>query len=284
VKTYFEGSINRLSKLILNYVSSNETFLEQSKKEKPEKVPFIIKSKYKIHTNEYQGHLFHTINEKSKNHKHIIYFHGGALCLNGGLPYWMMIDKWVKKTDAKLTYVLYPLIPKYTTSEIYDTSFEIYQMISSLYSDDELILLGDSAGGLVILSILQLINQMNAKKPKEIILLSPWIDYALKNPDIKVYEEHDKILSLARFEGFEVYDTIQKQKKIISPMEYTYDRKIYIYGGTGEMLYPDMLLFEEKNPKTDLKIFKDCPHVFMLFPMKQSDIVHRDIVSIIELL
>ncbi|MBN2300811.1 MAG: alpha/beta hydrolase fold domain-containing protein, partial [Acholeplasmataceae bacterium] len=165
MKTYVDGSINKISKMILNYVSSNETFLEQAKKEKPEKIPFFIKSKYHIKTRNNQNHLFHTINEKSDNHKHIIYFHGGALCLNGGLPQWMMIDKWVKKTNAKATYVEYPLIPQVTTSEIYNVSFEIYLQIISEYPFDELILIGDSAGGLVILSMLQLIDKIEVKKP-----------------------------------------------------------------------------------------------------------------------
>lgn len=279
MKTYVNGSTNRMSKIILKFVSTPKTFLERAQKEEPEKLPFLMKIKHKVNTQTYQDFDFHTINEKSKNNLHIVYFHGGALCLNGGLAEWMMIDKWVKKTDAKASYVIYPLIPQYKTQEIYDLSYGIYEQILSKYPNDEMILIGSSAGGLVILSILQLIKKRNIKKPALNILLSPWIDFSLSHPDIPLYETKDKVLSLARFKGIEDYDNLDKKSGIMNPLEYEYDEPIHIYGGTNDMLYPDMLLFEDNNPKIDLKIYYNCPHVFMLLPMKQSKVVHKEIIE-----
>jgi len=281
MKTYFDGSMNKVSKIILKIVSSNETFLTQASKEKKEKVPFMIKSQYKVITNDYEGHEFHTLNDKPDNHKHIIYFHGGAMCLNGGLPQYMMISKWIKKTDAKATYMIYPMIPKYKLSEIYDISLEMYQKVIELYPDDEFIFMGDSAGALVILSVMQLIKQKQLKMPKATILISPWLDFSLSNPDIKDYEEKDKILSLSRFKGLEAYDDIKNNKNIVSPMDYDYQEVIDIYLGTNDILYPDACLFEEKNEHVHLRIFNEFPHVFALLPMKQSNKVHQGIIDII---
>ncbi|MBN2299555.1 MAG: hypothetical protein JXC31_00040, partial [Acholeplasmataceae bacterium] len=97
--------------------------------------------------------------------------------------------------------------------------------------------------------------------------------------EIKTYEAHDQILSLSRFKGLDMYDTIKKDNQVIPPLDYPYQQEIIIYCGTSEILYPDMVLFEEKIPQTKLMIFKDCPHVFMLLPMKQSDIVHHEIID-----
>ena len=127
--TFYKGHANAMSKLILKMVSSDETFLDRAAKQEKEKIPFFIKSKYKVVSNDYKKFEFHTINQKSKNNKHILYFHGGALCLNGSISHWMMIDKWVKKTDAKATYIHYPMIPKYKTNEIFRKSFYIYKHI-----------------------------------------------------------------------------------------------------------------------------------------------------------
>ncbi len=284
MKEYIEGSVNILSKVILRTVSSPEAFLDLAKKEKPEKFPKLIKTLHKVNTQKYKEFEFHTINEKSKNNFHIIYFHGGGLCLKGGLPQWMMIDKWIKHTDAKASYIIYPMIPHYKTKDIFDISREIYQHILTLYPEDKFILIGDSAGGLIILSILQLIRSNNIKAPVLNVLLSPWIDFSLSNPDMSLYKNKDKLLSLSRFEGLNQYNNIDEASEIISPMEYEYDEPIHIFGGTNDILYPDMLLFEEMNPHVKLKIFYNCPHVFMLLPMKQSDIVHKDITEAINLL
>lgn len=284
MKEYIEGSVNVLSKVILRTVSSSETFLDLAKKEKPEKVPRLIKSMHKINTQKYKEFEFHTINEKSNNNLHIIYFHGGGLCLKGGIPQWMMIDKWVKPTDAKASYVIYPMIPHYKTKEIYEISFEIYQHILTLYPEDKFILVGESAGALITLSMLQLIKSRNVKAPVLNILLSPWIDFSLSNPDMSLYKDKDKLLSLSRFEGLSGYNNINEESEIISPMDYEYDEPIHIFSGTNDILYPDMLLFEENNLHVKLKIFYNCPHIFMLLPMKQSDIIHKDIIKSISVL
>ena len=282
MKTYFEGSMNGISKIILKVVSSNETFLEQAKKEKKEKVPFLIRNKYDVITRTYETHEFHTINHQAKTNKHIVYFHGGALCLNGSISHWIMIDKWVKATDAKATYIMYPMIPDYKTHDIYQISFNMYKHLLDLYPDDEMFLIGDSAGALVILSMMQLIQKEKINKPQSLILLSPWLDYSLSNSDMKDYEHKDRVLAISRFKGMESYDSIGDKNQFVSPMVYPYEDSIHIYAGHEDILFPDMLLFEERNPDVNLKIFKECPHVFPLLPLKQSSIVHKEIINIIK--
>lgn len=284
MKEYVEGSVNILSKVILKTVSSHETFLDLAKKEKPEQVPKIIKSLHQVHSQKLMEFEFHTINEKSENNLHIIYFHGGGLCLKGGMPQWMIINKWVKSTDAKASYIIYPMIPHYKTKEIYEISYRIYEQITTLYPKDKFILIGDSAGALIIFSILQLIKQKGIKKPELNILLSPWIDFTLSNPDMTLYMSKDKLLSISRFAGLNEYHDIEGSNELVSPLNYDYDDDIHIYAGTNDILYPDMLLFEQQNPHIKFKVFHNCPHVFMLLPMKQSDIVHKDIISSIKLL
>ena len=278
--TFYKGHANAMSKLILKMVSSDETFLNRAAKQEKEKIPFFIKSKYKVVSNDYKKFEFHTINQKSKNNKHILYFHGGALCLNGSISHWMMIDKWVKKTDAKASYLIYPMIPEYKTDKIYEIAFDMYRRIVKLYPEDEMILIGESAGALIILSIMQLINLKEAKKPKLIVLISPWLDITLSNYDIKDFVEDDKILSVERFKGIEAYET--KDSKVVPPIAYLYSEKITIYAGTHDILYPDMHLFESINPNIDMHVFQGCPHVFPLLPMKQSSIVHESIIKHIE--
>jgi epsilon-lactone hydrolase len=284
MKEYSEGSLNILSKFILKSVSSHETFLDLAMKEKPEKVPSIVKRIYQIDTLHHQGFEIHTINKHSKNHTHIVYFHGGGLCLNGGLPQWMMLHQWIKQTDAKASYVIYPMIPEYKTQEIYETSFEMYKLLLTLHPDDNFVFVGDSAGGLIILSMLQLIKLRKTKAPSLNILLSPWIDFSLSNPKILEYKDSDQLLSLSRFEGLKAYDNIYEFGEIIPPLEYRYHEPIQIYTGTEDMLYPDMLLFEEKNPNIHLDITTHCPHVFMLLPMKSSKRIHQQIIESIRMI
>ncbi len=276
MKTTIQGAPGKISKWIVNFMATDKPFLEDAKKEKSERVPFMIRHKYKVQTGSYQDHLFHTINGESDKPLHILYFHGGALSLNGSIAHWMMIDKWVKKTNAKATYFMYPLLPQYKTTEIYERSAEMTKIVMDAYPNDQFVLAGDSAGGIVILHILQSLKE---KAFKHVFLLSPWIDFALKNPEIPSYEANDPMLAMHRFVGYEELDDVSEHGIFENPMDYTYQVKMSIYQGTYDLLCPDVMLFEQKHPDVDLRIYEACPHVFMLFPMKQADDVNQDIIS-----
>jgi len=50
---------------------------------------------------------------------------------------------------------------------------------------DDLIMMGDSAGGGFALALAQKLKNESIDQPAQIILLSPWLDITLTNPDIK---------------------------------------------------------------------------------------------------
>lgn len=55
--------------------------------------------------------------------------------------------------------------------------------------------MGDSAGGGLALGLALALKTENITQPKDIILLSPWLDVTLSNEDIPKYESSDPILS-----------------------------------------------------------------------------------------
>jgi acetyl esterase/lipase len=149
------------------------------------------------------------------------------------------------------------------------------------FPDDEFILMGDSAGGLVILSAYQLFNQQEQSSIKRIILLSPWLDFSLSNPKMKDIEKNDFMLAVDQFNGLNAYDDISQTMQFQSPMDFQYDKPIDIYVGTYDILYPDTCLFEERNPDVNLMIFEKHPHVFALLPMKKAKIVTQKMIETI---
>jgi len=281
MKTFIEGNINFITKLILKMGSSNKDFLVTARKQKQEKFPKLMLQKYKVDDDEVMGHALYTMNADSNSHTHILYFHGGSLCLNGTIAHHLLLDKIIKETDVKTTYMVYPLMPQHKSNEIYHISYQMIKKVMEKFPDDHFILMGDSAGALVLLSAFQLLNDHEKKRIKHMILLSPWLDFSLSNPDMEPLEKYDFILSINQFKGLKAYDDIHKTNKIVSPMIFDYQKQIDIYVGTYDILYPDTCIFEERNKHVDLMIFEKHPHVFALLPMKKSKIVINHIIKTI---
>src|SRR5699024_4725561 len=74
----------------------------------------------------------------------------------------------------------------------------LYNWILENSANENIILMGDSAGGGFALALAQLLLEKNLPQPQKIILLSPWLDITMKNPAAHALERND---SMVRFYG-----------------------------------------------------------------------------------
>lgn len=178
--------------------------------------PFIF-SKKEVNTLIFQKRKVWTIKPKSAKKQVILYLHGGGYVANLSLVHWDFIQEIVQKTNSILVVPDYPLSPDFTYKELFSFMDELYTWISQAYPDCEIVFMGDSAGGGLSLAYAQFIQVRNLdmekkirdsqntnktvtinaiwKAPHKIILLSPWLDLGMKNPEAKPIAELDKILS-----------------------------------------------------------------------------------------
>lgn len=172
--------------------------------------PFIY-SKKEVNTLIFQKRKVWTIKPKSAKKQVILYLHGGGYVANLSLVHWDFIQEVVQKTNSIIVVPDYPLSPDFTYKELFNFMDELYSWISRAYPDCEIIFMGDSAGGGLSLAYAQLIQIRNQeiedkiynsrtqsnhwKAPQKVILLSPWLDLGMKNPEAKPIAELDKILS-----------------------------------------------------------------------------------------
>lgn len=88
----------------------------------------------------------------------------------------------------------YPLAPDHT----YEASFElvqaVYEDLLLSTSSADIVFMGDSSGGGFALALAQSLERQNIPRPGQLILLSPWLDITLTNPDIKPLEAADPFL------------------------------------------------------------------------------------------
>lgn len=214
------------------------------------------------------------LNKEGKG-KLILYLHGGSYLHHPDPHHYKFLSRLIKKTDVRVVLPAYPKTPWHDFKETYERVTELYKNLSA---QEEVILMGDSAGGGLALGIAQYFHKENLKKPLGIITFSPWLDLTMENPEIKEYEKVDPWLRLASSlpiarswaNGTELTDYR------ISPTFGDFEglNNVSIFVGTREILYPDIILFTEKMKEKgmDFQLFigEGLNHVYPIFPIPEG--------------
>lgn len=129
--------------------------------------------------------------------KVILYVHGGAYILNISSYQWKFVDELVANTHATVIVPDYPLAPSAQCTDVYAFIGDIYrELLQSGVQPQNISILGDSAGGGFTLGFAQLLRQENMPQPADLILLSPWLDVSMNNPDLKEVDRKDRMLGI----------------------------------------------------------------------------------------
>lgn len=217
--------------------------------------------------------------------QHIVYFHGGGYSIEPSVGHFRFIEKIINMTNCTVTFIEYPLVPENDVNDAMSVSLESYKQLIKLHPHHSFILMGDSAGGGLALSIAMLIRDLKLKQPKKIFLYSPWLDIRLENPKISYYEDFDNILNRERLKqvGLLYANGISLKDYRVSPIEGNLDNlgEIAVFYGTDEIFRPDCeVLCNEKNPQnTIIKPFKyeGMQHDWVIFPIPEQIYAIKDV-------
>ena len=229
------------------------------------------------------------MNVETGSDKLIIYLHGGAY-VSEILPFhWIMLDKLTRQIDDTFIIPDYPLAPFSNYRECYDRLTVFYKKCLEYYRDRRIILMGDSAGGGLALGLAQYWSTINLKVPDKLILLSPWVDLEMNNPDIKGFIKVDPTLNLgslavtARYWAGNYPLSDYRLSPINGDLKVLKDVTLFV--GTHEIFYPDVTklhdLLEKNGVKSRLFIGQGLNHVYPAFPIPEANEAIEEIRKII---
>lgn len=159
-------------------------------------LPKSFTKKYHIEDKKFENRNFWTLKPKNKqSEKIILYIHGGAYISNIIPQHWKLIGAIIDKTNATVIVPNYETAPFATYREVYDFINSLYKSLLDKYKSENIIFMGDSAGAGLSLGYSMYLRDNNMPQPSQIILLSPWLDITMSNPDIRGLEKKDKMLA-----------------------------------------------------------------------------------------
>lgn len=231
------------------------------------------------------------INKKKENdrtNKVILYFHGGSFVYNFTAFHWRFIDKLISFSNCNIVAPDYPLAPESSCLDTIHMVFELYKILKATYETKNIILMGDSAGGGLCLSLLQLLKKENIMQPKKAILLSPWLDITLTNPEIEKIDKNDPFLEKSSliYAGAMYARNLDYKNYLVSPIYGDLDLscKIYVFSGTYDILNADSQELVKKSVHHMINYYEYSKmiHCFMFLKIPEANDVFLKILKIIK--
>jgi acetyl esterase/lipase len=216
----------------------NETFSSEAAA-----LPRWLRDGFTLMTTEINGRKIQTFYPRQKaSQKLILYIHGGAYISSLTKYDWNLVGDLLLKTGATIVVPDYPLAPVATCKEVYQFFDILYsRMIATV--PREIIFLGNSAGGGLALGLAQKLRNEGKPQPSQLILISPWLDITMSNPDIIKVDKRDKLLGIKGLlmAGQAYAGTVDPRDFRISPIygDFSGLGKISIFIGTHDLFIAD---------------------------------------------
>ena len=224
------------------------------------KAPEEVQIDCNLETEEFIGRKVFIITPKNerKSEKVILYLHGGSYVAETSSNHWRFLERLVKDTNATIILPDYPLTPKYTYKDVFTMITPLYKEIIEEVPTTNLILMGDSAGGGMSLALLEKLSQEKIEMPYKTILISPWLDVRLENPEIDKIQKYDKDLNkeTLKIAGIAYAGEDGMNSYLVNPIDGDLSKlkNVTIFTGTYDILNPDVHVLEEKAQKANVEL------------------------------
>ena len=234
---------------------------------------------------------------RPKGHKKcarkILYFHGGGYVVGSASSYHYTYAKLALILNAEVIGLDYSLSPEYSVDSILDEGLRVHDVVQELERPQQLLLMGDSAGGGVVLALgLALVQRGKLPANLSCVLISPWVDPADMSLLDKSKEPGDllnaKILTkwhdaVAKTKGYDAYVCFVGR-------DWTGFPPTIVQAAGAEMFLPQVDLrvadMEAAGVKVRYDVFPGQFHVFQtLAPLvKEGDLAWKNLAVGLEAL
>lgn len=219
----------------------------------------------------------------------IFYIHGGYYVYQMGNEQTTLMNRLTRQTNSLAVIPMYPLAPFHTAESGHELMLKLYEQVCSENPDKKIILMGDSAGGGYSLALAENLAQRDLEQPDELILLSPWVDVTMSNPDIAEYTDADPMLTvtMGKMSGEAWAGSLSTDNWLVSPIygDLLQLKNVSIFVGTRELFYPDDTLLYEKlkdNPRVKLYVGQGQNHVYPVYPTLEGRMATETIAKIVK--
>ena len=157
------------------------------------------------------------------------------------------------QTGATIEVPIYPLLQQGgTAGTVVPKMADFINMEDAQHGVNNVSVIGDSAGGNLALAAVEYMVAHGEPVPSSMVLLSPWLDVSLTNPNIALV--HDPLLPVGPGQviGKEWAGNLPENNYMVSPLYGSLNGlpPTYVYEGSMDSLAPDVLVLQHNAALT----------------------------------
>jgi monoterpene epsilon-lactone hydrolase len=253
----------------------------------PADPPAKLRKRHDVSSRQVGGFPCHTVAPRGRRaERAAVYLHGGAYISEISPQHWALISQ-LADAGVRVEVPSYGLAPQYTYRDAYPFLTAVYRQLLADVDASAVTLVGDSAGGGLALGFAQTLLGTDLPQPRQIVLISPWLDLTLSHPDLPAVELRDPWLSsvglaeAARSWAGGDDPTDPRLSPGNGPLAGLAPVDVYV--GTREICLPDVLQLQDRGATEDVKlqvtVCEGAVHVYPLVPVPEGRTAAREIVA-----
>jgi acetyl esterase/lipase len=217
----------------------------------------------------------YSLNSHESTSRVMLYLHGGGYFSGSYKSHRRFVSILCKKLQLNAYSINYRLAPEDPYPAALDDAFFAYKWLleEKFIPAENVIIMGDSAGGGLTLALLHRIGIQNLPQPKAAICLSAWTDLTLTSETMKTKVEEDVFFNVKNLESSVIayLQTESPENPEISPIFANFNGfpPIFLQVGSREMLLNDSLIIAEKMKNQGVSVTVDLWegmfHAFLIF-------------------
>ena len=204
----------------------------------------------------------------------LLYLHGGAFIFHIQAGQWALPTELLDRLGGVVLTPFYPLAPEHDWRAGIDAARRVYLGLVDECGAHNVVVIGDSAGGGLALSLAQVLRDAGEPLPAALVLFSPWLDLAVKGDDQPAIQRIDPALSIEflRAAGrLWAHDAAVDDPRI-SPLfaaQHGLPPTI-VFSGTRDILDSDAVRLAAVNPAITLQRYPGMFHVWAAAPIPEG--------------
>ena len=204
----------------------------------------------------------------------LLYFHGGGFCFASPNMHSSFVARVCQSISARGLMVDYRLAPEHTFPAAHIDCYAVYRaLLKQGYDSRQIILMGDSAGGYLVLGTMLRAQQENLPLPAAAVLLSPATDMEITGESAYKKRNDDPFFDLSSLLLMRnsYLNGAASRNPLVSPLYADYIKlpPTLVLVGSEEVLLDDSTRLVDKlirdEHKVELIVEDGMPHVYPLF-------------------
>jgi len=204
----------------------------------------------------------------------ILFLHGGGYVFDLQDPHWSLIWGLISRTGAEVIAPIYPLAPEHGWREGLDMVRRVYLELVRERGGENIVIVGDSAGGGLALALAQALRDAKLPAPAALVLFSPWLDLGVSAPDQPALARRDPVLTIEflRAAGLMWAKDVAANDPRVSPLfgEHAGLPPTIVFTGTWDILNSDAKRLAAVAGDVTLREYPNMMHVWPVLPIPEG--------------